>query len=83
MNIEVEWLYRRLGPRITGAVRALGSPVDERLRRAVLRRVDTVLGALFRYHGPRGILARTWATGSMVLWVAVLLWIYLLFYFAE
>ncbi len=82
-NIDVEWLYRRLAPRIMGAVRALGSPVDKRVREGLLRRVDTVIGALFRYHGPRGILARTWATGSMVLWVAVLLWIYLLFYFAE
>jgi len=83
VNIDVEWVYRWLGPRIMRAARSLGSPVDDRMRTGVLKRIDTVIGALFRYHGPRGILARTWATGSMVLWVALLLWIYLLFYFAE
>jgi len=31
-----------------------------------------------RTHGPQGTLARTWPTGSMVLWVAVLLLVYLL-----
>jgi multicomponent Na+:H+ antiporter subunit D len=33
---------------------------------------------LNRTHGPEGTLARTWPTGSMVLWVAVLLAVYLL-----
>jgi multicomponent Na+:H+ antiporter subunit D len=82
VNIDAEWVYRRLGPRIMRAARSLGSPVDARMRKGVLRRIDTVIGALFRFHGPRGILARTWETGSTVLWVAVLLWIYLLLYFA-
>jgi len=82
VNIDAEWVYRRLGPRIMRAARSLGSPVDARMRKGVLRRIDTVIGALFRFHGPRGILARTWETGSTVLWVAVLLWIYLLLNFA-
>jgi len=83
VNIDAEWTYRWLGPRIMRAAKSLGSPIDDRLRKGVINRIDTLIGALFRYHGPRGILARTWATGSMVLWVAVLLWIYLLFYFVE
>jgi multicomponent Na+:H+ antiporter subunit D len=32
-----------------------------------------VIVTLVRHHGPQGILARTWPTGSMVLWVAVIL----------
>ena len=82
VNIDTEWVYRRLFPRIIRAASALVSQVDDRIRKGVSKRVDAVIGALFRYHGPRGILARTWATGSTVLWVAVLLWIYLLLYFA-
>lgn len=82
VNIDAEWVYRRLGPRIMRAARSLGSAVDARMRKGVLRRIDAVIGVLFRFHGPRGILARTWGTGSTVLWVAVLLWIYLLLYFA-
>ena len=37
------------------------------------RRVARFIDAVYRHHGPQGILARTWPTGSTVLWVAVLL----------
>ena len=33
-----------------------------------------------RMHGPVGPLAKSWPTGSMVLWVVILLVVYLLFY---
>jgi len=36
---------------------------------------------LHKHHGPHGILAKTWPTGSMVLWVAFLLGGYLIFYY--
>ena len=39
--------------------------------------IDTIMV----YHGPHGILARTWATGSMVLWIVILLGIYLIAYY--
>ena len=82
MNIDVEWTYRWLGPRVARRLATLGSPADARLRFGVRRRLDTLIRALFISHGPQGILARTWATGSMVLWVAILLAVYLVFYYA-
>ena len=81
VNLDVEWLYRRLAPRLIRKSTALGSPLDAGLRRSVVKRVEAVIEALFRYHGPLGVLARTWATGSMVLWVAILLGVYLIFYY--
>ena len=81
VNLDSDWWYRRFGPRLLGRVTGLGGPLDARVRLAVVRRVTTVIGALFKYHGPQGILARSWATGSMVLWVAILLGFYLLFYY--
>ena len=82
ITLDWDWWYRRLGPKALRSVATLGSPVDARMRLTVLRRLDTLISALFRYHGPHGILARTWATGSMVLWVAILLGFYLVFYYA-
>ena len=38
-------------------------------------------GALLRHHYADGILARTWTTGGMALWVALLLAAYLLVYY--
>ena len=81
VNLDVEWVYRRLVPRFIRKTAALGGPLDTGLRRSVVKRVETVIEALFRFHGPQGVLARTWATGSMVLWVAILLGVYLIFYY--
>ena len=80
ITLDWDWWYRRFGPRVVHSIAAHGSPVDARLLLAVRRRANAVIEALFRYHGPHGILARTWATGSMVLWVAVLLGVYLVLY---
>ncbi len=82
LNIDAEWSYRWLLPRTARATLARCAPLDAALRRAALARAGQVIDGLFRHHGPQGILARTWPTGSMVLWVAVLLAAYLVFYYA-
>jgi multicomponent Na+:H+ antiporter subunit D len=35
---------------------------------------------VFRHHGPRGVLSRSWPTGSIALWVAILLASYVLLF---
>jgi multicomponent Na+:H+ antiporter subunit D len=81
VNMDAEWLYRWLGPRaISQTTRVLGRwQVYTRI--GFLRHLGTLFGTLFLYHGPQGILARTWATGSMVLWVVILLGAYLVAYY--
>jgi multicomponent Na+:H+ antiporter subunit D len=81
ITLDTDWFYRRLAPRVTGSLMTVGVSVYAGLRRAALKRIDTAIATLFRYHGPQGILARTWATGSMVLWVVILLGIYLIAYY--
>jgi multicomponent Na+:H+ antiporter subunit D len=60
---------------------ALGSGTYGRFRALATRRIERFVGQLYRHHGPHGVLARTWPTGSMVLWVAILLGGYLFLYF--
>jgi multicomponent Na+:H+ antiporter subunit D len=43
--------------------------------------IEAVLRQLYRHHGPQGILARTWPTGSMAFWATVILAAYLIVYF--
>ena len=81
INLDADWVYRRLGPWAVHGIRALGRPVGAQMRVAVRRRVYAVIGGLYRHHGPEGHLARTWPTGSMVLWVAILLAGCLIFYY--
>lgn len=73
--LDAEWLYRRGLPAVAGGVQA-----------ALARMRDSALSTLDRYaraaagDGRLGAtLGRTWPTGSMALWVALLLAILLLF----
>ncbi|MFQ5936686.1 MAG: proton-conducting transporter membrane subunit, partial [Acidiferrobacterales bacterium] len=81
LNIDAEWVYRWLAPRSIRALRIACQPLDTGARRAVVRRFHGLVEVLWRHHGPQGILARGWPTGSMVLWVAIFLAIYLALYY--
>jgi multicomponent Na+:H+ antiporter subunit D len=81
VNLDAEWTYRKFGPWLWRALSAIGHPVDSRVRRGAIRRFQGVVTVLWRHHGPHGVLARGWPTGSMVLWVAILLAVYLIVYY--
>ncbi|MCH1570022.1 MAG: Na(+)/H(+) antiporter subunit D [Longimicrobiales bacterium] len=79
-NIDADWTYRKLGPWIVTRVGGAVGRVDSYVRAAVMEFVHSVLSGLDRLHGEVGPLARSWPSGSMVFWVALLLAAYLLFY---
>lgn len=81
ITLDFDWFYRGLGRSFEMAFRtksamAWGVAV-ERTYRGVMRFVET----LYRHHGPQGILARTWPTGSMAFWATLLLGGYLIAYY--
>ena len=80
-NIDVEWVYRRLAPRTARRVGRLVSSMGDAAARALRGGNKAVMRSVFRHYGPDGTLARTWPTGSMVLWVAVLLAASLVLYY--
>ena len=73
INIDVEWVYRRLAPRAVRRVGQLVSRTGDAAARVLRGGNKALMRSVFRHYGPEGTLARTWPTGSMVLWVAVLL----------
>jgi multicomponent Na+:H+ antiporter subunit D len=79
--LDTDWVYRRLAPNwICGVVRGVADAGDELARwRAMAMRY--LLGRVFHYHGPRGMMARTWPISGAALWVIVLLGGYLLVYY--
>lgn len=78
ISLDWDWFYRRFG-RILGREFAdLTAAVQRAVATSTLRRVDSFVQGIIRTHGPKGILSRTWPTGSMVLWVAILLGTYLI-----
>ena len=81
LNLDFDITYRkwlpglyRLGINLT---RGGWQGILQELRDAI----NSFVAYMFRHHGPEGILARTWPTGSMALWVAVLLGGILLIYY--
>ena len=80
VHIDAEILYRKLGPWLVRTVGGVVARIDAYVRASVLELVTSVLHVAAKAHGPVGPLARSWPTGSMVLWVAILLVAYLLFY---
>ena len=81
ITLDWDWFYRWLGPRAINQAARVLSRWHAHSRIGFLRQLGNLFGTLFLYHGPQGILARTWATGSMVLWVVILLGIYLVAYY--
>ena len=81
INIDVEWVYRRLAPRAVRRVGRLVSRTGDAAARVLRGGNKALMRSVFRHYGPEGTLARTWPTGSMVLWVAVLLAASLVLYY--
>jgi multicomponent Na+:H+ antiporter subunit D len=73
ISLDTDWVYRRALPRLVGWVRRGGGAAWTGVLGTLQRYLEGVIVTLVRHHGPQGILARTWPTGSMVLWVAVIL----------
>ena len=80
-NIDAEWFYRRLAPRAARRIGWLVSRTGDAATRALRGGNKALMRSVFRHYGPEGTLARTWPTGSMVLWVAVLLAASLVLYY--
>ena len=81
ITLDTDWFYRKAGPWLAGALRAGIGAVDRAIRRAGLSTLDAGMGVLSKALGDRGRLARAYGTGTMVLWVAILLAFYLFLYY--
>ena len=80
VHIDSEVLYRKLGPWLVRTFGSMALRIDAYVRASVMEVVYSVLRTADKAHGQYGPLARSWPTGSMVLWVAILLGGYLIFY---
>jgi len=81
VNLDSDWLYRGFGVRLVEGAGVALEMFLARCRGAAFAAARAGAGVLKKYHGAEGILARTWTTGGMALWVAVLLAAYLLVYY--
>lgn len=76
-NLDFDWFYRRLGWAIALSAGRGADAMWNICASALARGSRGVLGGIQRYHGPNGVLARTWPTGSMAFWATIMLAAYL------
>ena len=81
MNLDFDWTYRRLGKSALVTLASIAQHVGSGSTRTITRTLSAFLSRLYRHHGPQGILARTWPTGSMAFWTTFLLGAYLIVYY--
>ena len=73
VNLDAEWLYRRLMPNLAHRIMRLVAPINRKLRLRARVLAESSLRALDRHRGSRGVLARALPIGNTVLWVVALL----------
>jgi len=77
-NLDVDWIYRRVAPNVLQKIFSFIWKTDRALRLAFLVKFDLFLAFLAqRNEGISALLSRTYPVGSMVMWVAVILGVYL------
>ena len=81
VNLDFDITYRKWLPAIYRGMINLTRDGWQSILKDLRSGVHRIVAYMFRHHGPEGILARTWPTGSMALWVAVLLVGILLLYY--
>lgn len=82
-NLDADWLYRKLAPafvkRLASTVYGSYTNVEKSVAISIRQMVQNSYDA--ESGKPKGYFARLWPTETMVVWVAVLLAIYLIFYY--
>jgi multicomponent Na+:H+ antiporter subunit D len=73
ITLDVDWFYRVAGYRAAQAINKISAEARERFMAAANVGVQRITLGLYRHHGPEGALAKSWPTGSMAFWVAVML----------
>jgi multicomponent Na+:H+ antiporter subunit D len=77
-NLDSDWLYRRLGRAIAVGIGQAANALWSGWVSTLIQCSGGFIEGVRRYHGSGGVLARTWATGSMAFWTTVMLAVHLI-----
>jgi multicomponent Na+:H+ antiporter subunit D len=80
VNLDFDWVYRKLLPRFVGWLKSGISEIDRSGRETLLGIVDDIMAFVHRHHGLDGTFARTHPAGTMVFWAVALLGLFLVLY---
>ncbi|MEF8699460.1 MAG: Na(+)/H(+) antiporter subunit D [Candidatus Accumulibacter sp. UW20] len=81
ITLDTDWLWRVAGPAIARRFGAVLAKLRTALSGGIEHGFQSLGVLISRHRQPGGLLMRSWPTGSMALWVMVLLLTYLLLYY--
>lgn len=81
ITLDLDYFYRKFFKMVAVEFSTHGERTMARFTRHIDQQWQRLLASAFRHHGPQGVLARSWPTGSMVIWVAVMLGLSLVLYY--
>ena len=73
ISLDVDWLYRRLGYRLSTALLEHGSRLYGEFLRHSSHIVNRTIVVMARITGPENVLTRTWVTGNSIMTVTAVL----------
>ncbi|MDG1530943.1 MAG: Na(+)/H(+) antiporter subunit D [Paracoccaceae bacterium] len=82
-NIDTDVSYRKYAPSVIGICARGVAAIWNAKTTFFMNRYNNIVRGLYHTHGPEGRMARVWPTGSMVIWLAVLLGVSLLINFVS
>lgn len=78
ITLDVDWFYRTFGVVVAQRLDRWLESGWANLGEMATRGARGFADGIRRYHGPAGILARTWPTGAMAFWTTIMLAAYLI-----
>jgi multicomponent Na+:H+ antiporter subunit D len=78
ITLDADWVWRTLGPALFRWLDAWSDRAWFVIADWSGRTARGLARSVYRHHGPGGVLARTWPTGSMALWTTLMLAAYLI-----
>ncbi|MBU50485.1 MAG: Na(+)/H(+) antiporter subunit D [Deltaproteobacteria bacterium] len=79
--LDTDWIYRKFLPGVVQFVHVIGALIWDAILFLGGRLLAGFLGRVEKQYGSKGPLAQTLLTGAIALWAAILLFVYLFFYF--
>ncbi len=77
ITLDIDFAWRWVGPAVFRRLGAIYQQVSDGFARRVTPGLSFIALALLRQRHPDGLLLRSWPTGSMALWVVIMLLAYL------
>ena len=81
-NLDTDYVYRRLLPRLIAWLREGWAQVDRQGRQFLLGIVSAIMDWIQKHHGINGMMSRTYSAGTMVFWTLAMFLVFLIMYLA-